>query len=181
MQLRDRLVELRRERGLTLRALRERVLARTGAVLSISYLSELERTDALPSLETLARLARAYDISPQDLLAPVDLPAGDMTRGRATGAGDALAQYPPGLRALIARGTVTPEWAGALARIEFRGQRPRTEDEWQAIYGLLKAFLDPATVGEAHAAPAVDLADDAGDAGDAGDTGDARDARDRDA
>ncbi len=168
MQLRDRLAELRRERGLTLRALRERVLARTGAVLSISYLSELERTDALPSLETLARLARAYDLSPQDLLAPVDLPAGDPALGD-TGGGDALAQYPPGLRALIERGTVTPEWAGALARIEFRGQRPRSEDEWQAIYGLLKAFLDPATVGEARAASATDLADATGATGDARD------------
>jgi transcriptional regulator with XRE-family HTH domain len=169
MQLRDRLAELRRERGLTLRALRERVLERTGAVLSISYLSELERTDALPSLETLARLARAYDISPQDLLAPVELPAGDMTLGRATGTGDTLAQYPPGLRALIEREIVTPEWAGTLARIEFRGQRPRTEDEWQAIYGLLKAFLDPATVGGARVAPVVDLTDDTDDTGDARD------------
>ena len=168
MQLRDRLAELRRERGLTLRALRERVLERTGAVLSISYLSELERTDALPSLETLARLARAYDISPQDLLAPVDLPAGDPALGD-VGAGDALAQYPPGLRALITRRTVTPEWAAALARIEFRGQRPRSEDEWQAIYGLLKAFLDPATVNEPRAAPAVDLTDDGDGAGDASD------------
>ena len=168
MHLRDRLGELRRERGWTLRALRQHVLERTGAVLSISYLSELERTDALPSLETLARLARAYDLSPQDLLAPVDLPAGDPARGDAGGE-DALAQYPPGLRALIERGTVTPEWAGALARIEFRGQRPRTEDEWQAIYGLLKAFLDPATVNETRAAPAVDLTDDGDGAGDASD------------
>jgi len=174
MQLRNRLAELRRDRGWTLRALRERVLERTGAVLSISYLSELERTDALPSLEMLARLARAYDLSPQDLLAPVDLPAGDPALGEAGGAaggaaggGDALAQYPPGLRALIARGTVTPEWAGTLARIEFRGQRPRSEDEWQAIYGLLKVFLDPATAGEARAVPAADLAGDGDLMGDA--------------
>jgi len=166
MQLRDRLAELRREHGLTLRALRERVLERTGAVLSISYLSELERTDALPSLETLARLARAYDLSPQDLLAPVDLPAGDPALGNAGGR-DALSLYPPGLRALIARGLVTPEWAGTLARIEFRGQRPRTEDEWQAIYGLLKAFLDPATV--ADGADLTDGADGADDADDARD------------
>jgi len=174
MQLKDRLRELRRERGLTLRALRERVLERTGAVLSISYLSELERTDALPSLETLARLARAYDLSPQDLLAPVDLPAGDPARGDA-GDGDALAQYPPGLRALIERGTVTPEWAGALARIEFRGQRPRSEDEWQAIYGLLKAFLDPATAGETRTASTVNLMGDGDLADDAGDAADTRD------
>ena len=169
MRLKDRLAELRQDRGWTLRALRAQVLELTGANLSISYLSELERTDALPSLETLARLAAAYGISPQDLLAPVELPAGDMTLGRVTGTGDTLAQYPPGLRALIEREIVTPEWAGALARIEFRGQRPRTEDEWQAIYGLLKAFLDPATVGEARVAPVVDLRD-ATDA-----TGDARD------
>jgi len=150
MRLKDRLAELRQDRGWTLRALRAHVLELTGAVLSISYLSELERTDALPSLETLARLAAAYSISPQDLLAPVDLPAGDHMPGGGEaggGDGDALAQYPPGLRALIARGLVTPEWAGSLARIEFRGQRPRTEDEWQAIYGLLKAFLDPGTAG----------------------------------
>ncbi len=169
MRLKDRLAELRQDRGWTLRALRAHVLELTGAVLSISYLSELERTDALPSLETLARLAAAYSISPQDLLAPVDLPAGDHMPGggeAGDGDGDALAQYPPGLRALIARGLVTPEWAGSLARIEFRGQRPRSEDEWQAIYGLLKAFLDPATVGEARAASAVDLADDTGDARD---------------
>ncbi len=172
MRLKDRLAELRQDRGWTLRALREHILELTGAVLSISYLSELERTDALPSLETLARLAAAYGISPQDLLAPVELPAGDMTLGRATGTGDMLAQYPPGLRALIEREIVTPEWAGSLARIEFRGQRPRTEDEWQAIYGLLKAFLDPATVGEARVAPVVDLMDDTDDT-DA--TGDARD------
>jgi len=168
MRLRDRLGELRRERGWTLRALRQRVLELTGANLSISYLSELERTDALPSLETLARLARAYDLSPQDLLAPVDLPAGDVAPGEGAG-GDALAQYPPGLRTLIARGTVTPEWAGALARIEFRGQRPRTEDEWQAIYGLLKAFLDPATAGETRAASTVNLMGDGDSAGVAGD------------
>jgi len=149
MHLRDRLAELRRERGWTLRALRQRVQDLTGATLSISYLSELERTDALPSLEMLARLARAYDISPQDLLAPVDLPGGDLASGLGAEKGekDALAQYPPGLRALIVRGLVTPEWAGTLARIEFRGQRPHTEDEWQAIYGLLKAFLDPETSG----------------------------------
>jgi len=98
-----------------------------------------------------------------------------MPGGGEAGGGDALAQYPPGLRALIIRRTVTPEWAAALARIEFRGQRPRTEDEWQAIYGLLKAFLDPATVGEARAVPAVDLASNAGDTDDASDTGDARD------
>jgi len=150
MRLKDRLAELRQDRGWTLRTLRAQVLELTGTVLSISYLSELERTDALPSLETLARLAAAYSISPQDLLAPVDLPAGDHMPGGGEaggGDGDALAQYPPGLRALIARGLVTPEWAGTLARIEFRGQRPHTEDEWQAIYGLLKAFLDPETSG----------------------------------
>jgi len=68
-------------------------------------------------------------------------------------------------------GTVTPEWAGALARIEFRGQRPRSEDEWQAIYGLLKVFLDPATAGGARVAPAVDRPGDADDADDADDAG----------
>src|SRR4051794_2558149 len=71
MKLRERLYNLRRERGLTLREVSERVQQLTGEKVSLPWLSELEHHDKLPSLDVLIRLARVYDISVQTLLAPV--------------------------------------------------------------------------------------------------------------
>lgn len=132
MKLRDRLAELRREHGVTLRDLRDRIEEKTGAKLSISYLSEMERTDTMPSVETLARIAKGYNLSLQDVLAPVDF---------FQSATDA--QYPQSLRELAAKQKIDPDWLATLARIEFRGQRPQTEAEWLAIYSMLKAFIEP--------------------------------------
>jgi XRE family transcriptional regulator, regulator of sulfur utilization len=130
MRLNDRLRELRKERGLTLRELRDRIEERTGGKLSISYLSELERTDATPSVETLARVAGGYGISVQDLLAPVEFFTVDSE-----------ARYPDVLVALKDGGKIEEEWLDTLARIEFRGQRPQSADEWLAIYSMLRAFI----------------------------------------
>ncbi len=141
MKLQDRLAELRRERRLTLRELRERIEERTGEKLSVSYLSELERTDAYPSVETLARVARGYDLTLQQLLAPVDFP--DNT-GDNTGE---MGSYPEVLQALSAAGQIDAEWAATLSRIEFRGRRPETPAEWIAIHGVLKALLEPKVTG----------------------------------
>jgi len=132
MKLKDRLAELRAEHNVTLRELRDRIAERTGERVSISYLSELERTDTIPPLDTLARVARGYDLSLPDLLGPVEFYEGKTD-----------AQYPTGLRSLIAKSEITDEWAATLGRIEFRGQRPRSEDEWRAIYSMLKAFIEP--------------------------------------
>lgn len=136
MELKHRLAELRRERRMTLRELRERISERTGTKLSISYLSELERLDTVPSVETLARVAAGYDLSLYDLLAPVDSPL--LFSGGTTDA-----QYPAALRALIERGQIDEEWARTLARIEFRGRRPDSEAKWLAIYSTLNAFIGP--------------------------------------
>lgn len=136
MKLKHRLAELRRERGITLRELRERIRERTGEKLSISYLSELERTDTIPSVKTLARVAAGYDLSLYDLLAPVDSPVDFSGRG-------SDARYPEALRALKEKGQIGEEWLETLARIEFRGWRPRTEAEWLAIYSMLNAFIGP--------------------------------------
>ncbi len=132
MRLRDRLAELRKERGLTLREVRDLVQERTGDRLSVSYLSELERTESVPSVETLLRLCKAYGLTLNDLLAPVDF-FGDVSESR----------YPKELRNLAKRNQVPEEWAETLSRIEFRGQRPKSQDEWLAIYSVLKAFMEP--------------------------------------
>ncbi len=134
MKLRERLAGLRRERGWTLRELRERIEERTGERTSISYLSEVERADGYPSVETLARLARAYDLTLQQLLAPVEILGSDA---------DGEDHYPRALRLLREQHRIDPEWASTLERIEFRGRRLETEDEWLAIYAILKALLEP--------------------------------------
>lgn len=136
MKLRDRLAELRRERGLTLRELRDRISERTGEKLSISYLSELERTDAVPSVETLAKVSAGYGMSLYDLLAPVDSPVDFSGKGTE-------ARYPKALRTLKEKNEIDEDWLETLARIEYRGRRPRTEDEWLAIYRMLRAFIGP--------------------------------------
>ena len=132
MKLSDRLAELRREHALTLRDLRELVEERTGEKLSISYLSELERTDTMPSIEILIRLARAYDMTTSDLLAPVDFYEESTD-----------AQYPESLRRFAELASLGPEWLATLSRIEYRGRRPETLDEWQAIYSVLKLSIEP--------------------------------------
>jgi transcriptional regulator with XRE-family HTH domain len=134
MKLHERLAELRRDEGLTLRELRERIAQRSGEHLSVSYLSELERTENVPPLETLARIAQGYGLTLTDLLDPVDL-FEERTE----------ASYPRSLRNFIAHHGLDPEWAAAQSRIEFRGQRPESDSEWQAIYGMLRAFLEPKT------------------------------------
>jgi transcriptional regulator with XRE-family HTH domain len=134
MELKHRLAELRRERKMTLRELRERIRQRTGEKLSISYLSELERTNTVPSVETLGRVAAGYDLSLYDLLAPVDSPVN-------FSGGGTDAQYPQALRTLVEEGRIDEEWAKSLSRIEFRGRRPSTEAEWMAIYSTLNAFI----------------------------------------
>lgn len=132
MRLKDRLAELRKERGLTLREVRDLVQERTGERLSVSYLSELERTKTVPSVETLLRLCKAYGLTLNDLLAPVDF-FGDVSGSR----------YPKELRNLAETNQIPEEWAETLSRIEFRGQRPKSQDEWLAIYSVLKAFMEP--------------------------------------
>ncbi len=136
MKLRDRLAELRRERGFTLRKLRDNIQERTGEKLSISYLSELERTNAVPSIDTLAKVSAGYGMSLYDLLAPVDSPVDFSERG-------SEARYPKALRTLKNNDEIDEEWLETLARIEYRGRRPQTEDEWLAIYRVLRAFMGP--------------------------------------
>lgn len=128
MQLNERLRELRTERGLRLRDITDH------AGLSVPYLSDLERGRTTPSLETLQALAAAYGITVHDLLHGVEF------YGAATAGG-----LPLGLQALLDDPTygpqITPDWVKTLQRIELRGKRPHTRDEWLSIYLHLRRVL----------------------------------------
>jgi hypothetical protein len=41
--------------------------------------------------------------------------------------------YPDGLRELVQKGRIPEEWAHTLNRIEFRGKRPISKKEWEAL------------------------------------------------
>lgn len=126
MQLKDRLKETRRQRDLTLLQVAETTK------LSVSYLSDLERGRTKPSLDTLERLAAYYGMSMVDLLSGVE--------GWGTQSGESLA---PGLLSLVQQEKIEKDIARDLNRIELRGKRPQTEDEWYELYLYLKLVMKP--------------------------------------
>jgi transcriptional regulator with XRE-family HTH domain len=126
MQLKDRLAELRRARGLSLRELRERIEARTGEQMAISYLSALERVGRAPSIDSLSKIAAGYDMSLSELLAPTELVT-DVP----------LFELPPGLEAVKKRWGLSDRDVMELTTIQFRGRRPESEREWESLLALL--------------------------------------------
>lgn len=129
MKLHERLKELRTARQLTLKELAER------SELSVSYLSDIERGRTVPTLATLETLANALAVSVIDLLSGVDF-AGELTD----------AHLPTGLAALMHDPTygeqLTPEWIETLSKIQMRGKRPETKDDWLMLFLQLKRILE---------------------------------------
>lgn len=116
---------LRRERdkaGMSLGQLAEA----TG--ISKPYLVRLENEPSNPSLQLLARLAEALDITVADLL--------DAPRFRAD---EKAMQIPPLLRSFADDyGLSSPE-VRTLASIRFRkGDEPRSVERWEYIYNSLR-------------------------------------------
>jgi transcriptional regulator with XRE-family HTH domain len=101
--------------------------------LSVSYLSDLERgRTANPSFDTLDRLARCYKMTVVDLLSGVEEAGGEVTP----------AALPPGLANVLKRRRLSKEWAQLLNRIELRGKRPQTEEDWDLLYLNLRRMLE---------------------------------------
>ena len=117
MKLGERLREVRQQRKLTLLQVAQ------ATDLSVSYLSDLERGRTRPSFDTLERLATCFRLSPADIVAGVD--------GWGSPTIESLA---PGLQELVEAGRLPLEDALDLSRIELRGRRPRTSDEWYELY-----------------------------------------------
>lgn len=128
MQLYERFRALRQERGLRLKDVADQMC------ISVPYLSDLERGRTNPSLDTLTQIAAAYGITVRDLLTGIE------GYGAQT-----LGALPTGLAALVADPVLgahlTPDWVQTLSRIELRGRRPRTKQEWYEVYMHLKRVL----------------------------------------
>lgn len=127
MKLNDRLKEIRKARELTLLQVKER----TG--VSVSYLSDLERgRTSNPTLDTMEKLAACYGLTLPDLVAGVE-GWGELT----------TESLPPGLKALVEKKEIDPGWAQDLSRLEFRGKRPQTEEEWREIFYYMRRMMKP--------------------------------------
>src|SRR5690348_8702847 len=128
MTVGQRLRERRRELGMTLRHLAD------ATDLSLTYLSDLERGRAQPSLKTFRRIAWGLDISTADLMYGVD-GLGSVTE-RALPAGLRHLQNDP-----YWGDQLDDEWISSLLRIEYRGRRPQTKEEWLEVYLSLRRIL----------------------------------------
>lgn len=129
MELHERLKELRSDRQLTLKELAER------SGLSVSYLSDIERGRTVPTLATLEAISNALTVTVVDFLSGVDF-AGEITD----------ASLPGGLVELRDDPTygsqLTPEWIETLSKIQMRGKRPETKDDWLMLFLQLKRILE---------------------------------------
>jgi len=131
MLLGQRIRELRKRMGETLKE------TSAGTGLSVSYLSDIERSRTNPSLQTLEILASHFNITVADLLFGVDF-AGERTKN----------SLPPGLTELLNdkeyRDEIDDAWIDLLAKINLRGKRPQTKRQWMELYLSLKRILETA-------------------------------------
>ena len=134
MKLGERLRLIRKEKKLTLKDLSQL------ADLSVPYLSDMERGVVNPSVETLHKVAKAYNMTVKDLFSGVE-ELGEPTRNT----------YPAEFESFLmdfesSYGTINDDWKELLLKINFRGRRPSSQTEWLELYLSLKRILSPKEV-----------------------------------
>ena len=130
MKLGERLRLIRKEHQLTLKDLNQR------ADLSVPYLSDMERGIVNPSLETLQKIAKAYNMTVKDLFNDVE-ELGGLTS----------VTYPEGFLEFVEHpdyeNELNDDWKELLMRINLRGRRPSSMREWVELYLYLRRILAP--------------------------------------
>ena len=102
------------------------------ATISKGYLSEIENTTGersapRPSAEVLYRLATALGTTVADLLEKEVQPA--------------ARSIPPDLQEFARAANLPDEDVRMLAQIRFRGEQPRTADDWRFLYESIKRSI----------------------------------------
>ena len=129
MKLGERLRFIRKENKLTLKDLSQL------ADLSVPYLSDMERGVVNPSIETLQKVAKAYNMTVKDLFSGVE------ELGEST-----YATYPTGFESFLndfesSYGIINDDWKELLLKINFRGRQPSSQTEWLELYLSLRRIL----------------------------------------
>ena len=130
MQLGQRLRLIRKENQLTLKELSQL------SGLSVPYLSDMERGVVNPSVDTLQKVAGAYNISVKDMISGVK------------GLGESSnTDYPEGfqsfLKAYETQYEINDDWKESLLKVNFRGRQPTSATEWLELYLYLRRILSP--------------------------------------
>lgn len=120
MALSEQIRKRRQEKGLTVAE-----LARLASV-SKAYISQLENNinGVRPSANVLLRIASALGTSVSTLLEKE--------------VSDQLADLPEELQKFALAERLPEEEIKLLARIEYRGRRPKTVDDWKFLYEAIK-------------------------------------------
>ncbi len=130
MKLGQRLRQIRKGKKLTLKELSLQ------ANISVPYLSDMERSVVNPSIDTLQKVAKAYNMTVKDLITDVD------ELGEST-----YANYPDEFTSFLNEYETTynidNDWKELLMKINFRGKQPTTVTEWLELYLYLKRILSP--------------------------------------
>lgn len=130
MKLGQHLRLIRKENQLTLKELSKR------SKLSVPYLSDMERSVVNPSVDTLQKVADAYNLSVKDLISGVK------------GLGESSnINYPKGFQAFLkayeTQYEINDDWKESLLKVNFRGRQPTSETEWLELYLYLRRILSP--------------------------------------
>ena len=130
MKLGQRLRLIRKENQLTLKKLSQL------SGLSVPYLSDMERSVVNPSVDTLQKVAEAYNISVKDLISGVK------------GLGESSStDYPEGFQSFLKKYEtqyeINDDWKESLLKVNFRGRQPTSPTEWLELYLYLRRILSP--------------------------------------
>jgi transcriptional regulator with XRE-family HTH domain len=117
-----RLRQLREAKGWSLTDLSER------AGVSRSYLAQIESGESIPTQVKIMQLANALGALPSQLMGEEPDP-------------DNL-NIPEGLRKFAQSANLGSAEVQMLARIEYRGKRPSTPEEWKLLYNVIKGMLE---------------------------------------
>ena len=130
MKLGERLRLIRKEHRMTLKDLSKR------ANLSVPYLSDVERDVVNPSVETLEKIADAFNMTVRDLFSGVEK------------LGESVpTTYPDGFALFLEDSEfseeITDEWKEFLVQMKFRGKQPSSKREWIELYLSLRRVFSP--------------------------------------
>ena len=106
------------------------------ANLSVPYLSDVERDVVNPSVETLQKVANAFNMTVRDLFSGVEELGESVS-----------ATYPDGFELFLEdpefSGEINDEWKEFLLEMKFRGKQPTSKRGWIELYLSLRRVFSP--------------------------------------
>lgn len=106
-----------------------------GSGVSKAYISDLENgSGGKPNIQYLYRVATALGTT-LDALVNQSLRVSHKKSSRSTSSNEPL---PPGLEEFAKKEGLEPEQIEMLAKLNFRGNRPRDADAWKLVYDTIK-------------------------------------------